>query len=115
MCHGRPTETTPTVETIATVIWLLRFTGATMLDAVLPFAPALLVMLAYPIYLLLMAAVLAMCGVTRKDIAKWALKQADRQRLIDLIRAVRGLRTPTADGKLTTSEPPSDSQPSIKP
>lgn len=85
-----------------------------MLDSVLSFAPALLLLLAYPIYLLLMAAVLAVCGVTRKDIAKWALKQADRQRVIDLIRAARGLRAPPADGELTTSEPPSD-RPSIEP
>ena len=34
---------------------------------------------------------LAICGVPRAEIAKWALKQADRQRLTDLIRAARGL------------------------
>lgn len=113
-CHHRPTQTTPIIEAVATIMWLPPFTGATMLDAVLPFAPALL-LLAYPIYLLLMAAVLAMCGVTRKDIAKWALKQADRQRITDLIRAARGLPAPAADGELTTSEPPSDSRPSIEP
>lgn len=45
----------------------------------------------YVVYLLLMAAFLALCGVQRAEIAKWALKQADRQRLIDLIRAARDL------------------------
>jgi hypothetical protein len=38
-------------------------------------------------YLLAMAGVLAICGVPRAEIAKWALKQVDRQRLTDLIRA----------------------------
>ena len=51
----------------------------------------LVVLLAYPVYILLMAGVLRVCGVPKGDIAKWALKQADRQRLIDLIRAARGL------------------------
>jgi hypothetical protein len=49
----------------------------------------------YILYLLAMAGFLAICGVPRKEIAKWALKQADRQRLTDLIRAARGL--PTGD------------------
>lgn len=46
-------------------------------------------LLSYPGYLLLMALVLAACGVSRQDIAKWALRQADRQRISDLIRAAR--------------------------
>ncbi|MCA1835660.1 MAG: hypothetical protein LC721_04740 [Actinobacteria bacterium] len=45
----------------------------------------------YVLYLLAMAGFLAICGVSRTEIAKWALKQADRQRLTDLIRAARGL------------------------
>ena len=45
----------------------------------------------YFIYLMLMAVFLALCGVPRAEIARWALKQADRQRLTDLIRAARGL------------------------
>ena len=45
----------------------------------------------YVLYLLGMAGFLAICGVPRAEIAKWALKQADRQRLTDLIRAARGL------------------------
>ena len=45
----------------------------------------------YLLYMLAMAGVLAICGVSRKEIAKWALKQADRQRLTDLIRAARGV------------------------
>lgn len=85
-----------------------------MFDTVLPFTPVLL-LLAYPIYLLIMAAVLAICGVTRKDIAKWALKQADRQRVTDLIRAARGLRGLAVDDNLPTPEFPSASRPSIEP
>lgn len=45
----------------------------------------------YVLYLLAMASFLALCGVSREEIAKWALKQAGRQRLTDLIRAARGL------------------------
>lgn len=45
----------------------------------------------YVLYLLGMAGFLAICGVPRAEIAKWALKQAGRQRLTDLIRAARGL------------------------
>ncbi len=45
----------------------------------------------YILFLLAIAAFLAICGVSRAEIAKWALKQADRQRLTDLIRAARGL------------------------
>lgn len=60
-----------------------------MIERILMVSPILL-MLAYPPYLLLMAFVLRTVGVDRKEIARWALRQADRQRLIDLIRAVRG-------------------------
>jgi hypothetical protein len=51
----------------------------------------LITLIAYPAYLILMAAALAICGVPRKEIAKWALRQAGRQRLTDLIRAARGV------------------------
>lgn len=54
---------------------------------------ATLLLLAYPAYVLMMAGVLAVCGVPRRDIARWALRQADRQRLTDLIRAARDLTT----------------------
>jgi hypothetical protein len=54
------------------------------------FIPAAL-LLAYPLYVLLMAGALRVCGVERAEIAKWALKQSGRQRLTDLIRAARGL------------------------
>lgn len=64
------------------------FPDASMLDLAWPVG-ALALLLAYPVYVLLMGAVLAMCGVTREEIAKWALRQADRQRVIDLIRAAR--------------------------
>lgn len=45
----------------------------------------------YVVYLLAMAGFLAICGVPREDIADWALKQASRQRLTDLILAARGV------------------------
>jgi hypothetical protein len=45
----------------------------------------------YVVYLLLIAAFLAVCGVSRTKIAEWALKQAERKPLADLIRAARGL------------------------
>ena len=51
---------------------------------------SLAVLLAYPAYILLMAAVLRLCGVEKAEIAKWALKQADRQRFTDLVSAARG-------------------------
>jgi hypothetical protein len=66
-----------------------------MVDPLLFLGPAA-ALLAYPIYVLLMAGVLAICGVSRKDIAKWALRQADRHRVVDLVRAARGLRLPPA-------------------
>ena len=64
-----------------------------MIESVAIISPVLL-MLAYPVYVLVMAVVLRIVGVPRKDIAKWALRQADRQRLIELIRAVRGSPPP---------------------
>lgn len=49
--------------------------------------------LVYVVYLLLMAAALRRCGVASADIARWALRQAERQRFADLIRVVhRGHR-----------------------
>jgi hypothetical protein len=62
--------------------------------------------LAYPVYILLMAGALRLCGVEKAEIAKWALKQAERQRLTDLIRAARGLpsaRTPRGELDATSS------------
>ncbi|WP_433274035.1 hypothetical protein ACQPZA_24205 [Pseudonocardia xinjiangensis] len=67
-----------------------------MLSNVVPLAP-LAILVAYPLYVLLMALVLAVCGVKRAEIAKWALKQADRQRFTDLVRAARGLSVPGAE------------------
>jgi hypothetical protein len=73
------------------------FTGRVQLDVAgalggsNPFGVIGLV-LAYPAYVLIMAFVLRLCGVSRAEIAKWALKQADRQRLADLIRAVWNAR-----------------------
>lgn len=48
-------------------------------------------LVAYPVYILIMAAVLRLCGVPKHDVAKWALRQAGRQRLRDLITAARGI------------------------
>jgi len=63
----------------------------------LQFAP--LIPLTYPVYILLMAGVLRLCGVSRKDIAAWALHQAGRQRFLDLIAAARRTRElPPAEG-----------------
>ncbi len=45
----------------------------------------------YVAYVLLMAGVLAICGASRDEIKKWALKQADRQRFTDLVSAWRRL------------------------
>lgn len=58
----------------------------------------------YVAYVLVMAGVLAICGVSRVEIAKWALKQADRQRFTELIRATRGLPA-GADGAGDAREP----------
>ena len=55
-----------------------------------------LLLLAYPLYLLLMAGALRLIGVPKKDVVAWALKQAERQRLTDMIRAARGLPEPPA-------------------
>ncbi|HXT46794.1 MAG TPA: hypothetical protein VN748_22205 [Pseudonocardiaceae bacterium] len=49
----------------------------------------------YLLYLLGMAGFLAICGVPRRDIAKWALRQADRQRLVELIGAATGRGSPS--------------------
>jgi hypothetical protein len=68
-----------------------------------PWAP-LFVILAGPVYVLVMAGVLAVCGVKRSDIAKWALRQADRQRMRDLMSAAKELRTPAVAGKSPAPE-----------
>lgn len=68
-----------------------------------PWAP-LFVILAGPVYVLVMAGVLAVCGVKRSDIAKWALRQADRQRMRDLMSAAKELRAPAAVGKAPAPE-----------
>ncbi len=46
-------------------------------------------LIAFPMLILLMASVLRRCGVSEADIAKWALRQADRNRFVGLIRAAR--------------------------
>ena len=47
--------------------------------------------LVFPIFLLCVAGVLRLIGVPKDKVAEWALRQANRQRLTDLIRAARGL------------------------
>lgn len=59
-----------------------------MISTFMIFGPVL-TMLGYPLYLLVMAAVLGIIGVPRHEIAQWALRHADRQRITDLIRAAR--------------------------
>jgi hypothetical protein len=56
----------------------------------LPLVSLVLILFAYPAYLLAMAGVLAICGVPRAERAKWVLRQTDRQRFTNLIRAARG-------------------------
>lgn len=79
-----------------------------MLDAISTLNPIVWLLasaIGYPLYILLMAAVLAVCGVPREDIARWALTQARRQRITDLISAARGLHaSPVVPEKSTTSE-----------
>jgi hypothetical protein len=70
-------------------------------------------LLAYPAYLLLMAGVMRVCGVSKEEIAKWVLRQADRQRLTDLIRAARGLPEPPPPPPAV--EPPLDGPPPASP
>jgi hypothetical protein len=65
------------------------------------------VLLAYPAYILLMAGVMRICGVPKAEIAKWVLRQAERQRLTDLIRAARGLpEPPSSPGPAPRPAPP---------
>jgi hypothetical protein len=71
-----------------------------MFDSVSPVSAAL-ILLSYPVYVLAWAGILAICGVPRKEIAKWALRQADRQRLSDLISSFRTPRNPGPSGSGT--------------
>src|ERR687898_774166 len=49
----------------------------------------------------MMAAVLRLIGVPKAEVVKWALHQANRQRLTDLIRTARGLPAAEKDGGVT--------------
>jgi hypothetical protein len=73
-----------------------------------PLMPVI-VILAYPVYVLLMAAVLRICGVSPEDVAKWALKQADRHRVVELIRVAQRRRVPVPRGG--ASGQPADGRP----
>lgn len=75
--------------TVVATGWPVQLTGFAMFEPVSPIGAVLLLM-AYPVYVLVMGAVLAILGVARRDIARWALRQADRQHVADLIRTVRG-------------------------
>lgn len=59
-----------------------------MVDGLSP-TVVIVAVFSYPAYLLIMACVLGVCGVPRKEIAKWALRQAERQRMADLVRSWR--------------------------
>jgi hypothetical protein len=54
---------------------------------------------ALPAYVLAFGVVLRLLGVSKKDVADWARKQADRHRFTDLIRAWRGLPDEKPDEK----------------
>ena len=43
-----------------------------------------------PLYIAVVAMVLRACGNSKPAVAKWALRQADRNRMIEIVRAVRG-------------------------
>jgi hypothetical protein len=44
----------------------------------------------YAVHILLTALVLRLCGVSRREVARWALRQAGHRRIAELIRAARG-------------------------
>jgi hypothetical protein len=46
----------------------------------------------YPAQVLLMAVVLRLCGVPKDEVAKWALRRADKRLIEEAIRIARGLR-----------------------
>jgi hypothetical protein len=64
-----------------------------------------LLILFYPSYLLVMGWVLRLCGVPRDEIASWALRQAGRQRFLDLLRATRGASDPTSSASRRPDRP----------
>jgi hypothetical protein len=88
--------------------WLERTEDAVMLDGLTPMM-ALVALFSYPAYLLIMACVLRACGVPRKEIARWALRQADRQRAADLVRSLR--RGPTDEPESTRETGGGDADP----
>ena len=65
---------------------------------------AIVTVFSYPAYVLIMAGVLGACGVPRKEIAKWALRQADRRRITDLVRSLR--RGPADNSERPGQTPP---------
>jgi hypothetical protein len=75
-----------------------------MFDYVLHPAASAMLILGYPLYVLVMATVLRICGVTRQEVAKWALKQADRHRIADLVRAARGAKESTQGDESPNSD-----------
>lgn len=53
-------------------------------------AAAVLFVVGQPLYIAVVALVLRACGNSKPAVAKWALRQADRNRMIEIVRAVRG-------------------------
>lgn len=53
-------------------------------------AAAVLFVFGQPLYIIVVALVLRACGNSKPAVAKWALRQADRNRMIEIVRAVRG-------------------------
>jgi len=49
-----------------------------------------MVVLGHPLYIIVVALTLRACGNSKAAVAKWALRQADRNRMIEVVRAIRG-------------------------
>lgn len=75
-----------------------------------PLLLVLLVCLAYPAFVFLMARVLLAIGVEKDEVKEWALEQARRHGLIDLVRAARGLPEPPPKKEAEPS-PPAETPP----
>lgn len=70
---------------------------------------AVIAVFAYPAYVLVMSVVLLVVGVPRADVAIWALRQAGRQRLTDLVKAARALPESSPADEASDDVAPSES------
>lgn len=53
-------------------------------------AAAILFVFGQPLYIAVVALVLRACGNSKPAVAKWTLRQADRNRMIEIVQAIRG-------------------------